>query len=253
MILGVIVTKADEYRAALSREKDWDAYLLGHSGLPGPRGNIELGNVAAEMASEGQIEQWLQWDAERAPSNTPEEFLAFCGVIGLGRLVAEGDHDRMSDLRRWASDPRWRAREGVAMALQRVGDADFDLLLSVMRSWATGDRLEQRAAAAALCEPRLLIQGRVADVIEVLDTITRSLPEREGRRSEDFKTLRQGLGYCWSVAVAADPDAGVPAMERWIRSDDRDIQWVMRQNLHKKRLVRVSPDWVEGQLARLDG
>jgi hypothetical protein len=28
------------------------------------------------------------------------------------------------------------------------------------------------------------------------------------RRSEQCKALRKGLGYCWSVAVAAGPEAG---------------------------------------------
>jgi hypothetical protein len=86
------MVKTDGYREALTEETNWDAYLLSHSGLPGPRGNIELGTVAGELASRDRIRRWLEWDAQRAPTNTPEEFLAFCGVLGLGRLVAEGDH-----------------------------------------------------------------------------------------------------------------------------------------------------------------
>ena len=42
------------------------------------------------------------------------------------------------------------------MALQRWGDADMAGLLAAMTDWAAGNPLEQRAAAAALCEPRLL-------------------------------------------------------------------------------------------------
>ena len=42
------------------------------------------------------------------------------------------------------------------MALQRWGDADMDGLLAAMTDWAAGNPWEQRAAAAALCEPRLL-------------------------------------------------------------------------------------------------
>ena len=33
----------------------------------------------------------------------------------------------------------------------------------------------------------------------------------EARKVEDVRVLRQGLGYCWSVAVAGSPDLGLPA------------------------------------------
>lgn len=157
----------------------------------------------------------------------------------------------LEDLCQCASDSRWRLREAVAMAPQHVGDVDFGLLLNEMRKWATGSCLEQRAAAAALCEPRLLTVGRVSDVLTLLDIITAYISQREDRRSEDFMAMRKGLGYCWSVAVAADPDAGRPAMGRWSASDDPDIRWIMRENLGKKRLQRMDPDWVERQLAAL--
>jgi len=52
--------KFDHYRIALRRLADWDPYLLEHSGLPGPRGNIELGRAAAEEASPERIWAWLE-------------------------------------------------------------------------------------------------------------------------------------------------------------------------------------------------
>ncbi len=246
------MSKVDEYREALAAESDWDTFLTAHSGLPGPRGNIELGKAAADLATARQIRAWLEWDAERAPTNSPEEFLAFCGVLGLGRLALEGNHAALPKLLASASDRRWRVREGVAMALQRIGDADFDRLLTEMKAWAQGTCLEQRAAAAALCEPRLLsTPERIAAVLAVLDTITASIAQQEDRRSDDFKALRKGMGYCWSVAVAAGPGMGKPAMERWIRRSDGDVRWLMRENLGKRRLERMDPAWVEQQKAEL--
>ena len=98
------------------------------------------------------------------------------------------------------------------MALQRWGDADMDALLAAMTDWAAGNPWEQRAAAAALCEPRLLKQPEhAAAVLRILDEITASIPQVTDRKSDAFKTLRQGLGYCWSVAVAALPDDGQAA------------------------------------------
>jgi hypothetical protein len=50
----------------------------------------------------------------------------------LGRLLAEGRTELLEVLRRLASDPRWRVREGVAIALQKFGDADMAGLLRAM-------------------------------------------------------------------------------------------------------------------------
>jgi len=45
-ILDSNVLKKDKYKAKLQALSDWDDYLLKESGLPGPRGNIELARVA---------------------------------------------------------------------------------------------------------------------------------------------------------------------------------------------------------------
>jgi hypothetical protein len=136
-----VTKKSDSYRETLRELADWEPFLLAESGLPGPRGNLELANVAADEGDEPFFRRMLAYDPQRAPTNDPHEFLAFCGVIGLG--------------------------------------------------------------------------------------------------------------YCWSVAVAAFPEQGRPRMERWIDSTDRDVQWVMKQNLRKTRLTRRDPKWVERARHRL--
>jgi len=245
------VGRVEEYRDRLRGLAEWEPYLLRECGLPGPRGNLELAQAVAEEGSRELFERYAQLDAEQAPVNSPREFLAFCGVVGLGRLLAEGERGRLSELRRHASDPRWRLREGVAMALQRLGDADMDGLLAAMRVWAAGPPLVQRAAAAR-CEPRLLREPkRVRAVLWILDRVTASLQRRKERRSAALLTLRQALGYCWSVAVAALPGEGKARMEKWLVSDDKDVRWVMKENLKKKRLARADAGWVEAWRKRL--
>ena len=246
--------KSDRYREVLRGLVDWDEFLLRESNLPGPRANLELVGAAADVGSEDLFLRYLTYTADKAPTNSPHEFLALCGVVGLGRLVAEGRTDLVSELRKHASDSRWRTREGVAMALQRWGAADMDALLDEMEKWAAGDLLEQRAAAAGLCEPGLLGQEEhVRRVLGVLDTITVSVSEVAGRKSDEFVALRKGLAYCWSVAVASFPEMGKPLMEKWFACDDKDVRWIMRQNLKKKRLARVAPEWVEEWTSRLSG
>jgi hypothetical protein len=141
-----------------------------------------------------------------APGRSREEFLAFCAAIGFGRLAADGNRKVLVTLRKLASDPRWRVREGVALGLQRLGASDMQALLREMRGWATGNDYERRAAAAALCEPVLLErESDVREVLGILDSITETMSHSSERRSEGFRALRKSLAYCWSVAVAAAP------------------------------------------------
>jgi hypothetical protein len=245
--------KIDSYRQQLRQVKDWDAFLLAESGLPGPRGNLELAQAVAEEGDAALFRRYVQLDADQAPVNTPQEFLAFCGTLGLGELLVKGDEEALATLRRQARDPRWRVREAVAMALQRWGEADMEALLAEMALWSRGDPLERRAAVAALCEPRLLAEpSHVVRVLAILDVVTSSLLEEQDRRSESFRVLRKGLGYCWSVAVAAYPAAGKVATARWLDSADRDVRWVMRENLHKARLARMDAAWVAAALVQLE-
>jgi hypothetical protein len=131
------------------------------------------------------------------------------------------------------------------MALQRWGGADMGALLAEMAGWSKGNPLEQRAAAAALCEPALLGDaGDARAVLSILDGITADFLQATERRDEAFRALRKGLGYCWSVAVAALPAEGRALMEKWMASTDPDIRWIMKENLKKARLERMDAAWV---------
>ena len=239
------MTKSDIYRQMLKMLPDWEPYLLQESGLPGPRGNLELAQVVADEGDRALFERFLANTPEVAPVNDPHEFLAFCGVVGLGRLLAEGDGKVLDQLRPYASDPRWRLREGVAMALQRLGKRDMPALLKAMEDWSLGTWLEQRAAAAALAEPALLHnQADALHALQILDRITASMQDSGEAKTANFKVLQQGLGYCWSVVVAAAPEQGKRLMEKWLASPDPAIQRLMQENLKKNRLVRLDPAWV---------
>jgi hypothetical protein len=238
--------KVDHYRQTLRTLEDWDYFLLEKSGLPGPRANLELVWAVADEGDESLFLRFLALGPEEAPTNSPQEFLALCGVVGLGRLLSDGRWEVLEMLRHHAADPRWRIREGVRMALEQLGRNDMESLLREMEVWSKGSLLERRAAAAALCEPQLLREeGHARRVLRILDEITWSLCSVEDRKSAEFKTLRKALGYCWSVAVVALPHEGKQKMEKWFASDDKDVMWIMRQNLRKKRLTRMDAGWVE--------
>ena len=236
---------SEAYRLELRSRAGWTAYLMEMSGLPGPRGNLELAHAAARE-DPLRLESYLGIPLQDAPENTPQVFLVFCAVLGLGVRLGRGEGTALARLRTFANDPRWRIREAVATALQLWGDGDLAGLVSAMVDWSSGGYYEQRAAVAALCEPRLLKDGQVVSVLfDLLDRVTAGLEQSGRRQADDFRALRKALGYGWSVAVAASPAAGKPRLERWSSSANRDVRWVVRENLKKKRLLRLDPGWVE--------
>lgn len=238
--------KSDIYREKLLSMENWDEYLLDESCLPGPRANIELAQAVAEAGDLSRFRRYLEYGSEAAPYGSALEFLPFCGVIGLGKVLAEGNLELIEELRVHASDTRWRIREGVAMALQRFGYADINCLLNEMASWSHGNHFERRAAIAALCEPGLLGDpGIIVQVLDLLNRITGEILDDDHRKSEGFSALRKALGYCWSIAVAADPEAGKSLMEKWFSCKDKDIRWIMKENLNKNRIRKIEGIWAE--------
>ncbi|WP_327002813.1 HEAT repeat domain-containing protein [Dactylosporangium sp. NBC_01737] len=220
----------DRHRSALAGmpPDQWDTYLRTCSGLPGPRANLELAQTAADLGEERAFRRWLASD---------DEFLALCGAIGIGRLIADGRGHLWPLLRAAADDPRWRVREAVAMGLQRVGDASTEELLEEIEVWVDGSPLLRRAAVAGIAEPRLLgDRATVRQALMLVERITRTLLHEPDRRDPRVQTLRQALGYCWSVVVSADPDHGLPAFMRLEATDDPDARWITRENRRKKRL-----------------
>jgi hypothetical protein len=245
------MTRTSDYLAELAAGRDLVELALAESGLPGPRGNLELIAALAAFADEATLLRWSAIPVQDAPGDQPAVVLVAAGVVGLGRWVA-GRPDLLALLHDRARDPRWRVREAVAMAFQDAGRAEPAVVVDMLGPWVTDDEpLVQRAVVAALCEPALLRQERVADrVVGVLDTITDSLVARSDRRATDVRVLRQALGYGWSVAIAAAPVAGMAAFDRWIASDDPDVRWVVRENLRKARLRSVDPVWLASASAR---
>jgi hypothetical protein len=222
-------SRADGYRAELRKLQDWEPYLKKHSGLPGPRANLEL---VAAVADEADADRLWRLSASQ------DEFLALCGTAGLGRIALLEPETVMKWLHELASDPRWRVREGVAMALQRLGREDMPRLMAEMRTWCRDGAFVQRAVVAGLCEPALLKDAATTvEVLAILDQVTRSLAATTDRKHESFRVLRQALGYGWSVAAAAAPQNAKPYLEKWMRSTDRDVAWVMKTNLTKARMA----------------
>lgn len=209
----------------------WVAYVEEHSGLPGPRANTSLVSAVAQVADEDLIEELLE---------DGSEFRSMCAAAAIARRAQ--DQAFAVRARVLASDARWRVREGVAIGLQLLGDEAPSALVPLVLSWANDpDPLVQRASAATICEPRLLRTPEAAAVaIEVCRRTTGHLASTDPalRSDPDTRVLRQALGYCWSVAVAADPHNGIAAFQA-VDTRDPDVAWIVKQNLSKARLAKL--------------
>ena len=226
--------KVDDYRRVLERLDDWMPFLAANSGLPGPRGNLELVAACGEEADAIRAQRLIA---------SGDEFATVCGLVALGRVFGQGDDGPLGTLHAHVSDERWRVREGVAMAVQRGGDTDLERAFTVAERWALDpDPLVRRAAVAAVCEPRLLRHPDFARrALGVVERVTADLAElpSEDRRTPPVRTLRQALGYGWSVAIASIPDVGLTVFHRLEQHPDADVQWIVRENRKKRRLQRL--------------
>ncbi len=241
--------KAELYVEKLKALKNWDNFLMKESGLPGPRGNLEIAQAFAEIAEESLIQKYISINPEEAPENTAKVFLTFCGVVGLGTLINKGKIKYLKQLRAFASDHRWRIREAVAIALQSVGNKDINFLIKEMRDWSKGNPYEKRAAVAALCEPRLLKSEDVtSQVLDILDDVTLSIEKNTDPKSEGSEVLKKGLAYGWSVAIVAFPEKGKKIFEKWVETKNKEIIWIMMENLKKNRLRKMDKEWVLKQI-----
>lgn len=233
--------------------KQWDIFLKDHSNLPGPRANIELAKAFARIGTLMDFKKYILLEPEEAPTNTPDEFLVFCGVLGYGQYLSKyHDSGLLQQLKERANDPRWRIREAVAMALQIIGRKKISRMIDYVQYWSEGSYMEQRAAIAALCEPDLL-KNREINLLafELLDWVTATMVEKDDEQDEGYEILQKALSYCWSVAVAALPDKGKYMMERWMKEKHPVIKQIMRENLKKTRLHDVDPEWTESWMNKI--
>jgi hypothetical protein len=244
LLVQVEMRERDQHIDNLNRSENWIDYLKEKSGLPGKRANLELLKIVADLGDENFFTSCLKFDENIAPTNTPGEFVAMCGVTGLGKLINDGNTKYYNVLKEFASDNRWRVREGVAFALQLIGKKDFEKLMIEIEKWANGNPYEKRAVVAGLCEPIVLKDKKNAiRVLEILYNIAVSIEDISDRKSESFRVLKKGLGYGLSVAIVACPEKGKEVFEKLKHKSDKDIHWILNENLKKKRLEKMDKNW----------
>ena len=220
------------------------------SGLPGPRGNLEL---LYQYIDDCSLESTVQCMAviQDDTSNSPDEFVGMCGVVGFAVLIF-GDQDKLIEhLQRYATHSSWRIRESVAIAIQEMPAKSLEERIGITSRMEDDDPLVCRAIVAGLCEPKNLRNQRgIEHVYLHLVHATRIL-RSESKLTEGETALRRALGYCWSVALAEFFEEGKNYFEDLITSSSKNIRWIVSENLKKKRLSRKNREWVEEKIRQL--
>ncbi|MDH7552619.1 MAG: hypothetical protein QHH74_03060 [Spirochaetota bacterium] len=218
--------------------------LLKNSGLPGPRGNLELLYSFSENATKNEVEECLSFYKDDL-HNSPEEFVVMCGIVGYCILNKNDIKKTLATIRKYASHSSWRIREAVAIGIQEITEHNTSEIINNLENWTDGNDLEKRAVVAALCEPKILKENSfVIKLFEILYKITMSFDKINGKLSESQNSLRKTLGYGWSVAIVSMPDQGKLAFEKIARCNNKHIKWIVKENLKKKRLTVMDKKWV---------
>ncbi|MFX0184731.1 MAG: HEAT repeat domain-containing protein [Candidatus Hodarchaeota archaeon] len=241
-------------------EKPLINYFVLNSNLPSRRANLEMAAAFVEVIEESYLnnldEIWnfcikaIGISEDKAPTNNPMEIVPFCGSWGIGLIGSISEsyfQEAVLLLREGANDPRWRIREAVAFGIQKILERRSQVMLQELSGWVDQDNwLEMRAIAAGVAHPKILAEYENANsALELHKSIFGKIKTANDRRSEDFKTLRKGLGYTLSVVVSNIPDEGFQEMKELIKTQDHDLLWIIKNNLKKKRLTDTFPSEVK--------
>jgi len=122
--------------------------------------------------------------------------------------------------------------------------------LQRLRAYALTDNVVHSVRSA--CEPRLLTSDNVpSSVLDILDDVTSSIMNLKDNETKAFRVLKKGLAYCWSIALVACPEKGKKPFEKWMGCRDKNVIWIMKENLQKNRLLKMDEAWVSNQMAKL--
>lgn len=263
------MNRKEEYKKELSsiikrilksgERKELFAYIIANSNLPGPRANLELAGVFADLIEKhaaedsGRLWGWLNammaFSPEEAPVYDPKEFLPFCGVKGMAALASACPqflNAALGKLKALSEDKRWRIREAVAQGIQKLLAKQRSYTLKALHAWiGTDNWLIMRAVAAGVAEPSLLKDPQIVKAsFDLHRKVLSAILAHEERNTEAFRVLRKALGYTLSVIIESDPVQGFSYLRKLAKSGDSDFRWIVNENLKKNRLIKNFPDEV---------
>ncbi|MHA2260605.1 MAG: hypothetical protein ACXACO_21765 [Promethearchaeota archaeon] len=260
------MNKKEKYHIDLSKiirlylevndERNLVDYFINKSNLPGRRANLELAEAFTDIVGEADENSFrklwnlclflIDFSPDKAPVNSPKEFLPFCGTWAIGTIGASYPEyylDSLNILKRLSNDPRWRMREAVAFGLQKLLMKHPQKTLIELKMWIdNGNWLTSRAVVAGVAHPSVLIDNKITEIaLEIHEVIFSKIISSRELSSDEFKILKKGLSYTLSVIVQANPENGFKFLNKYIISDNKQVQMIIKENLKKNRLVKNFP------------
>ncbi|MFX0015339.1 MAG: hypothetical protein ACFFBQ_10435 [Promethearchaeota archaeon] len=228
-------------------------YLTRNSNLPGRRANLELAKAFTMVIEDNwKGNEELIWKfitilcditPNQAPTNDPKEFLPFCATWTLGSIgVISKSHYKevFYRLKELANDSRWRIREAVAKGIHRLIEENYEEATKELATWILKNQyLLMRAVVTGVAEPNLLKNDQMKkQALTLHKEVFNEIMNRNDEKTDEFNVLKKGLAYSLSVVVQAIPEEGFRYMEELTTSQDKDIKWILKQNLKKNRLSK---------------
>ncbi|MHA2251266.1 MAG: HEAT repeat domain-containing protein [Candidatus Kariarchaeaceae archaeon] len=229
-------------------------YITENSNLPGRRANLELAGAFIELVETTKsslmakimvlCRKFLEYDNNLAPTNNPSEFLPFCAIWALGSIGARNEvyfDETTSLLRKLSNDPRWRIREAIAKGLQKLFQYQSAKTIETLGGWLNDSNwLEMRAIAAGMAEETARSQDREKSLhyLKIHRKILSFVLQADSYDSDEYKILKKGLSYTLSVIVSAIPKEGFAYCKELVKTDNKEVFSILKENLNKNRLKK---------------
>jgi|GEM_PF-1640777 len=251
------MNKRNKYKGILSNiynngfDKIKD-YLINNSNLPGPAVNLSLSYAFADLIKDIEYSQgmyniitdWLV-NYDEVDVNEPKIIIPVSVIQALGEIfnkisINQIKNEIIDRFKYYSNDKRWRIREAVCFALQRIGENDFNAINKIFLRWINNaSLLEQRAIIVSLAHyPILNKKDNILFSLEISEVILNNILKYEDKKNEDFRIIKKALSFTLSVYVSKLPDDGFKLLEKWAKVDDKDIKDIIKSNLKKSRLSK---------------
>ncbi|MGL4108370.1 hypothetical protein [Clostridium sp. LP20] len=231
--------------------KNLENFLIKNSTVSNDKFNIGLSDGFADYFNNNTITpdnwkllcKWSAIDYGQAPTDSKEEFLPFCAIKGFGEFYTYGSVKEqryiLSVFQSAMNDRRWRIREAVTMAFQRIARNNFFSIKKIINKfYPDSNLLEKRAFITSLADPVIL--KKESNVIFCLDLSEKILKEimiltPKELNSIEFKILSKSLESILSIFVAYLPNEGFEMLKKFsiVSGDEKDISRILKSNLGK--------------------
>lgn len=152
-------------------------------------------------------------------------------IADIRPLLLRGRNDPASafpEIRRLAASVEWPTREVAATALVEIGKRHPEAVANQARKWAAdSDPNIRRAASEGL-------RGIVKQSPEMV------WPVLEMLRADGNLYVKKSVANVLRNASNRHPDEVLAICRKWVKSQSRDTQWIVKEGLRKLRASRPS-------------